>query len=242
MKGLTAYIIAAGKGERLENENCEYKKAMIPIFGVPMIGRLIYMLCETGFRTIRVITNEANSDVAEYIEQVAGEMTACDVDVLLKSTPSSMHSLYELLSYKNCEEFFLFTVDTIFHQVQLQNYVEHCIDSNHNFDAIIAVTEYIDDEKPLFVRTNGDEITAFLDTREDCTRVTSGMYYFDEDVLPALSGLIESGATKLRNFQRSLLQNGMRVGYFNFDKTIDLDHVGDIEKAEAFLKNSDKKI
>ena len=31
MKGLTAYIIAAGKGERLENENCEYKKAMIPI-------------------------------------------------------------------------------------------------------------------------------------------------------------------------------------------------------------------
>ena len=173
MKGLTAYIIAAGKGERLENENCEYKKAMIPIFGVPMIGRLINMLCETGFRTIRVITNEANSDVAEYIEQVAGEMTACDVDVLLKSTPSSMHSLYELLSYKNCEEFFLFTVDTIFHQVQLQNYVEHCIDSNHNFDAIIAVTEYIDDEKPLFVRTNSDEITAFLDTDRKSTRLNS---------------------------------------------------------------------
>ena len=40
----------------------------------------------------------------------------------------------------------------------------------------------------------------------------------------------------MRNFQRSLITAGLNVGHYTFEKTLDVDHVGDIIKAEEFLK------
>ena len=40
----------------------------------------------------------------------------------------------------------------------------------------------------------------------------------------------------MRNFQRALIADGLKLMAFNFDKVLDIDHASDIQKAEDFLK------
>jgi hypothetical protein len=39
----------------------------------------------------------------------------------------------------------------------------------------------------------------------------------------------------MRNFQRALITDGLKLKAFVMDKVLDVDHQADIEKAEAFL-------
>ena len=39
----------------------------------------------------------------------------------------------------------------------------------------------------------------------------------------------------MRNFQRRLVQEGLRLKAYPFGKIIDIDHVEDIKKGESFL-------
>jgi hypothetical protein len=39
----------------------------------------------------------------------------------------------------------------------------------------------------------------------------------------------------MRNFQRGLLRDGLKLKAWPFSKVLDVDHVSDIQKAEAFL-------
>ena len=40
----------------------------------------------------------------------------------------------------------------------------------------------------------------------------------------------------MRNFQRGLIEDGLQLMAFPFSKVLDIDHAGDIEKAEKFIK------
>ena len=40
----------------------------------------------------------------------------------------------------------------------------------------------------------------------------------------------------MRNFQRALVSEGLRLKAFCFSKVLDIDHKSDIQKAEDFLK------
>ena len=40
----------------------------------------------------------------------------------------------------------------------------------------------------------------------------------------------------MRNFQRALVADGLRLQAWPFSKVLDIDHADDIAKAEAFLK------
>jgi hypothetical protein len=41
----------------------------------------------------------------------------------------------------------------------------------------------------------------------------------------------------MRNFQRALLDDGLRLKAWPFGKVLDVDHATDIAKAEAFLND-----
>ena len=50
---------------------------------------------------------------------------------------------------------------------------------------------------------------------------------------------MENGMSRMRNFQRQLVADGLHLEAYPFSKILDVDHAGDIVKAEAFLKNND---
>ena len=50
-----------------------------------------------------------------------------------------------------------------------------------------------------------------------------------------LDQCIEQGISRMRNFQRALVDAGHRLQAYSIDKIVDVDHADDIATAEAFL-------
>ena len=116
------------------------------------------------------------------------------------------------------------TVDTIFREEEFSAYVKAFKASlaNGSADGMMGVTDYIDDEKPLYIapspvpprgeagrRMGFPLIENFLDEDKErkCPYISAGIY-----------GLTPKGLIA-----------------FPFSKVLDIDHAGDIEKAERMV-------
>lgn len=231
-------IIAAGEGSRLVQEGEPQPKPLVKIDGKPMIERLIGIMTRCGATSISVIVNERMSGVADFVRHLASVMTV-PVRLHVKSTPSSMHSFHELTALiPHDERFCLTTVDTIFREDEFRRFIE-AFEADSRADGYMAVTDYIDDEKPLYVATDSDmRITAFLDNHEEEVRyVSGGIYALGPAAFGVLNSCMEQGMSRMRNFQRALVAAGLNLRAWPMGKIIDVDHRGDIEKAEALLVN-----
>ncbi len=149
-----------------------------------------------------------------------------------------MHSFYELSHYLDGDKICLTTVDTIFKEEEFSGYIQQFIQED-KLDGLMAVTDFIDDEKPLYVETdNGLCIRNFLDQADgDCRYISGGIYCLRRPALGVLNNAISQGMSRMRNYQRQLIAEGLRLKAYPFSKIIDVDHAEDILKAESFLKS-----
>lgn len=228
-------IIAAGEGSRLAQEGVAKPKPLVDICGEPMIGRLINLFCRCNAESISIIVNEQMTDVREYIESLSLDIP---LNLVVKTTPSSMHSFFELSRVIPKGRFCLTTVDTIFREQDFRPYIE-AMEADERYDGMMAVTDYIDDEKPLYVQTDDDlNITAFRDERYDGAKyISGGIYALNEKAIDVLADCMERGVARMRNFQRALVDAGLRLKAYPMGKILDVDHAGDIEKAENFINS-----
>jgi hexapeptide repeat-containing ADP-glucose pyrophosphorylase len=228
-------IIAAGEGSRLAQEGVAKPKPLVDICGEPMIGRLINLFCRCNAESISIIVNEQMTEVREYIESLSLDIP---VNLVVKTTPSSMHSFFELSRVIPKGRFCLTTVDTIFREQDFRPYIE-AMEADERYDGMMAVTDYIDDEKPLYVQTDDDlNITAFRDERYDGAKyISGGIYALNEKAIDVLADCMERGVARMRNFQRALVDAGLRLKAYPMGKILDVDHAGDIEKAENFINS-----
>ena len=226
-------ILAAGEGSRLVQEGCEVPKPLVCIQDETLIGRLIRVFVSHGATRIVVITNAHHTATQEYLRNLT---LPIPLDIVVQSTPSSMHSLYAIREYLAGEErFCLTTVDTIFAEQEFARYIDTFTESD--LDGLMAVTSYVDDEKPLYVQTAPDlTITNFCDTCEErCHHVSGGIYCLTRKALHTLEQCIAEGKSRMRNFQRQLVADGLHLRAYPFSKIIDVDHCADIPKAEELL-------
>lgn len=228
-------IIAAGEGSRLAQEGVAKPKPLVDICGEPMIGRLINLFCRCNAESISIIVNEQMTEVREYIESLSLDIP---LNLVVKTTPSSMHSFFELSRVIPKGRFCLTTVDTIFSEQDFRPYIE-AMEADERYDGMMAVTDYIDDEKPLYVQTDDDlNITAFRDERYDGAKyISGGIYALNEKAIDVLADCMERGVARMRNFQRALVDAGLRLKAYPMGKILDVDHAGDIEKAENFINS-----
>lgn len=228
-------IIAAGEGSRLAQEGVAKPKPLVDICGEPMIGRLINLFCRCNAESISIIVNEQMTEVREYIESLSLDIP---LNLVVKTTPSSMHSFFELSRVIPKGRFCLTTVDTIFREQDFRPYIE-AMEADERYDGMMAVTDYIDDEKPLYVQTDDDlNITAFRDERYDGAKyISGGIYALNEKAIDVLADCMERGVARMRNFQRALVDAGLRLKACPMGKILDVDHAGDIEKAENFINS-----
>lgn len=225
-------IIAAGEGSRLQAEGVKASKPMVTVGGEALIDRLLRIFRRMKAEHIDVIVNPQMPEVVNHLR--AAETASDDLSVYVQSTPSSMHSLAVLADHLPPSPFCLTTVDTIFREDDFAAYIA-AFDSME-VDALMAVTAYVDDEKPLYVATDARlNITAFNDAHHGESYVSAGIYLLRPEVLTTLRRCIAEGQSRMRNFQRALLADGWRVKAYPMSKVLDIDHATDIAKAEAFL-------
>lgn len=234
-------IIAAGEGSRLVQEGVNRPKPLVELNGIPMIKRLIDIFMRCNATSLSVIVNEQMTQVRQYLESLD---LPVPFHLVVKSTPSSMHSFYEVSRrFREFDDrrFCLTTVDTIFREEDFRPYIE-AFERDDHADGYMAVTSFIDDEKPLYIDTDDHlHITAFRDTAwEGVKYISGGIYGLTPPALDVLDDCIAQGVQRMRNYQRALVAAGLDLRAYPFDKIIDVDHAGDIATAEAFIAQSGK--
>ncbi len=212
-------------------------KPLVKLGGVPMIERLIRIFNDNGAEEIVVIVNTLHPQTEAYVRRLTESGAVKNLRLVVKTTPSSMHSFYELSAYLQDAPFCLTTVDTIFKEEEFSQYIRAFQESDA--DGMMAVTDFIDDEKPLYVGTDSDSrITGFFDTPSGCKYISGGIYCLHPKALNTLRRCISEGRSRMRNFQRALVEDGLRLEARAFSKILDIDHAEDIDKAEAFLNGA----
>ena len=231
-------IIAAGEGSRLAREGVKAPKPLIKLQGIPIIERLVMLFASQGASSINIIINEQQPDTLALLQKLQKRYP---INIVVKDTPSSMHSLHALSHLLRGEKFCLTTVDTIFKEKEFTEYIKSF--KNSADDALMAVTDYIDDEKPLYVATDlVNNITGFYDNYTDGIKyISGGIYALTPPAIDVLNKCIELGVSRMRNYQRALIENGLKLKAAPFSKVIDIDHATDIVKAEQFIAESQQK-
>ena len=226
-------IIAAGEGSRLAQEGVAKPKPLVELSGEPMIGRLISIFLRCNAESISIIVNEYMTEVREYLESLK---LPVPLNLVVKTTPSSMHSFYELSRVMKPGKFCLTTVDTIFREPDFARYIA-AFEADTENDGMMAVTPFIDDEKPLYVETDDQmNIVAFRDAAWDGAKyVSGGSYALNEKSFGVVKECIDNGVSRMRNFQRALVSSGLKLKAYSIDKIIDVDHAEDIATAHKFI-------
>lgn len=231
-------IIAAGEGSRLAQEGVNSPKPLVEIGGERLIDRLMRVFMANDASEIVVICNEQMTAVRDHLSEIQ-QRGDIPLQFMVKSTPSSMHSMWELSRWLDHEPFVLTTVDTIFREEEFAAYVHdfQTLLEQGRGDGLMGVTDYIDDEKPLYVATDEAlHITGFLDSCDHPRYISGGIYGLSPKSIETLRKCIERGESRMRNFQRALVNDGLRLQAWPFSKVLDIDHASDIQKAENFIK------
>lgn len=225
-------ILAAGEGSRLAGEGITLPKPMVEINGEPMIGRLLRILGDCGADKVAVITNATRHETAEYLESIRASLPF-ELTYSETVTPSSMHTFACLGdALRNNGRFIAMTVDTVFNPESFRRYVDAFTAAPADVDGMMAVTQYIEDEKPLYVETDSAmNITAFKDCEDNPRYISAGVYGLSDGAWPILDECLAAGTHRMRNFQRALIPGGQRLKAFDIGTALDVDHAGDLAKA-----------
>jgi len=226
-------IIAAGEGSRLAKEGFTLPKPMVELHGQMLIDRLIDIFIQNNAESIRIIINEDSPALEVHLKSITG----FPIEIIKQTTPSSLHSFNEIVkSAVNIESLCLTTTDTVFREEEFKAFISE-FERSPKLDGLMAVTSFVDDESPLFVRVNSaNQITSFTDTNSGNTPfVSGGIYCLRGKALETVVESVENGISRMRNFQRQLLYRGLKLKAYEFSKIVDVDHVQDIQTAEEFL-------
>lgn len=231
---MRAALLAAGLGERLRAAGYTMPKPLVPVAERPLIDHVLAGVAAAGLRQVVCIFNEQSTGVAEHCRRAWPQL---EFQILLRTTPSSMESLFALAPFLGDEPFLALTVDSICAPNTLADFVARArARVAAGADAVLAVTSFIDDEKPLWVRrTTAGRITALGPGALPAHEATAGLYCFTPRVFSAVEPARAAGFTALRQLLGHLVARGDRVEAELVGKTIDVDRPEDILVAEAFL-------
>lgn len=226
-------IIAAGQGSRMQQEGVTVPKPLVRLNGMTMIERLIHIFISEGASSISVIVNDEMPEVKEVLESMKLNVP---LEVISMTTPGSMHSFSRLSDTIKGDRFCLSTVDTVSRKEEFGEYIR-AFEADNDADGYMAVTSYIDDEKPLYVAVDNQYyITGFYDSQcEGVKYASGGIYALNRKSLPVLDRCMKTGVTRMRDFQRAMIADGLRLKAFPFKKIVDVDHASDIGKAVELI-------
>lgn len=236
-------LIAAGQGSRLVSEGVTAPKPLVQVGGAPLLSRLFRIFLDNDAESVCIIINEEMAEVRSFLEQ---QQLPVPLQVVVKSTPDSFHSFFELMPYLQGEgKFCLTTVDPIFREEEFAAYIR-AFRTDRQHDALMAVTDYVDDERPLYVKVAGDvaadedlRITGYASESYPGFRyISGGIYCMNQRALSLLPEAMKAGVSRMRGFQQYLVDAGMQMQAYPFSKIIDIDHAADVKKAELFLEQS----
>lgn len=228
---LAAGVIAAGLGERLKAAGTI--KPLVPLLGKPLSAWVLRSLAQAGVDHITVLHNSSGWGVRDAL---AGVLPTTPLTFLQADTASSFES-FRLVARRLADEhesFIMSTVDALIPPAEVARFAA-AMKADKRV-AGLALTSFVDDEKPLWADHKDGLVTALGPAAKQKTHVTSGLYYMTRAAALHLPG---AGHTfkSLRRFLISLVESGAPVGACPLSKTVDVDRPEDVREAESYLRS-----
>jgi NDP-sugar pyrophosphorylase family protein len=229
---MKAGIIAAGLGERLRAAGIVRPKPLVPVAGRPLIDYALSAIAAAGIGAVACIVNEQSQGIEAHCRAAFPRLR---FDFVRRTTPSSMESLFTLSPLLQGGRFVVLTVDAVFAPSVLRDFVAQAM--ARAVDVVLAVSDFVDDEKPLWVRLDAEgRVEALGPTAHGSGLVTAGFYVFDPVIFTETGVARAERFTALRQFLGHLLARGYRMAGVRVAKTVDVDRPEDIAVAEAYVR------
>ncbi|MBI3288259.1 MAG: NTP transferase domain-containing protein, partial [Elusimicrobia bacterium] len=169
-----AGVIAAGEGSRLAR-HAPLVKPLIPVAGRPLAHWVVDGLKIAGARRVTVLTNSRGGDVPPSL---SAAFPGLPFDFTTADTASSFES-FRLVARRlarDADSFLISTVDALITPSEVARFLAECRAARA--DAGLALTRFVDDEKPLWADVGQDGlVTAVGDRARSLGAVTCGLYY-----------------------------------------------------------------
>jgi len=231
---MKAGILAAGTGSRFFLAGWETPKPLVRLNGKPIIRHVVDNLFEAGAESIEVLLNgnERFDAVQAYLEGLPEAKSR--VHVWRKTTRSSFETFCLLMEKLTPPPFVISTVDSILDAGELraflrpESYPAAC-------SLALAVTDYVNDEKPLWAALEPDgRISQMGEGVKVKRHVTAGLYLLLRQLAPGAGG---RDFPALRDFLQEVLRSGGVVCGRPFATALDIDDPGDLRDGEEILRS-----
>ena len=223
--GLRGGIIAAGDGRRLREAGWTIPKPLVPVAGVPLIESVIRNFFAAGIRTIVIIVNEQEQSCVDWVRRRFPDPA---LDFIVKTTRSSLESFREVTARLGAGRALVSTVDAWCHPDDFVRFVA-AARARPAAASVLAVTSFVDDENPLWVRLDSDRRVRRVGG-PDGDAVTAGVYLVSDRArrLAAPADL-----ARLRDFLAWLHDHGEPLYGEIIGTVVDVDRPADIAVAEG---------
>jgi NDP-sugar pyrophosphorylase family protein len=232
MEGL---VLAAGEGSRLAAPGIDRPKPFVLVGGEPLVGRALRSLCDVGCAPLTALVRAEHADAARAVARATGaRVIAC-------RTPSSLHTLAIGLAAVMDEmasgRVLVTMVDTVMRARSFQRVRERAeAELDAGADAVLAVTPFIDDERPVHVALD-DRGRVRSVGGEPAARplVTGGVYAFGPRAAELVRTEVDAGASRVRAFLAAMVARGLEVRAVEIDRIVDVDRPEDLRLAASWI-------
>lgn len=217
---MKAIILAAGLGTRLRPWTLHHPKALVPVGGEPMLGRVIKKLKENGFDNIVVNVHHFPEQIKEYLadNEFGVKITVSDESGKLLDTGGGILKASEWLGIDD-EPFLIHNVD-ILSDADLGDLME-CHKKNGN-DVTMLVSDRESSRKLFF--DNDGLLKGWVNKKDGSVkpegigispewkeRAFSGIHVMSPSVFDKMKGYSESGSFPVMDFLLASL-DVLRIG------------------------------
>jgi NDP-sugar pyrophosphorylase family protein len=224
-------IIAAGDGSRLRATGFSMPKPLVPVAGVALIDGVIGNFRGAGITSLVIIVNEQARACRDWVHSRFPDL---DIEVIVKTTPSSLESFREVTRRLGGDRALISTVDTWCRADDFAAFV-HAVLRRPADASVLAVTPLVADERPLWVDVGPDGRVGRIGGSAG-THVTAGMYMLSERARAAVPPPLGS----LREFLAWLLAQGEPFYAETIADVVDVDQKSDVVLAEALVRGGDR--
>ncbi len=201
---------------------------MVEVAGVPLIDHVLDNLRAAGVVSAAVIFNSAEEGCAAYVRERFGTLVS---KVIVKNTRSSLESFREILGAAPKGRLLVSTVDAFCPREDFVRFAKAAAKTSSD-TTVLAVTGFVDDEKPLWVTTTRKgRVTVVGGASGDA--VTAGIYVIPERVRRMR---IPDELPRLRDFLAWLCKSGEPIQAIAIGKVVDVDRAEDLESAEELAR------
>lgn len=217
-------IIAAGEGSRLRATGFAMPKPLVPVAGVPLIDWVIGNFRAAGITSLVMIVNEQSRACRDWVHSRFPDL---DLDVIVKTTASSLESFLEVSRRLGGERALVSTVDAWCRPADFARFLQAAL-SRPADASVLAVTPLVADERPLWVEVDAAGGIRRVGGPEG-THVTAGMYMLSDRARAVSAPPLGS----LRQFLAWLHAQGEPMYAETIENVVDVDQQSDVVLAEA---------